>query len=46
MSIRLAGAGMLAMLTLNACATRGALQRGLEAERSARVTAEIGRAHV
>ena len=40
MSIRLAGAGMLAMLTLNACATRGALQRGLEGERSARIAAD------
>ena len=40
MSIRLAGAGMLAMLSLSACATRGALRRGLEEERSARVTAD------
>ena len=40
MSIRLAGAGMLAMLSLSACATKGALRRGLEQERSARVTAD------
>ena len=39
-SIRLAGAGMLAMLSLSACATRGALRRGLEEERSARVATD------
>jgi outer membrane protein OmpA-like peptidoglycan-associated protein len=40
MSIRTAGVCAIAMLSLSACATKGALRRGLEEERLARASAD------
>ncbi len=40
MSFRTTGLCVIAMLSLSACATRGALRRGLEEERTARIAAD------